>query len=344
MTELSDQAAAGLASHKGELVLSSIKSVSDAAAEVLTGHQDKVDLSGLDSISDKAALSFSKNKSIEVSYQITKKIEKAVKKHAKVSSSMTSKDQSKIRELIKTKDPDNVDFACNLLNSLDASEGDWLKLFPKTKIHGLLATWDTKIWNTLATAMKPHDRVYEQLKVEAENRLHSNSSDWTVKNRIREFRCRLVKVANDDAIDLLVFALGEGQLICCYVEELPEPSDRIIQLISNHEGDLSLNVHNLTDKLAQVLSGVEGDLSLYGLTDLSDEAAASLSKVRGNLYLNGLTELSDAAAASLSKVKGDLSLYGTFELSDEAAAALAQKKGTINGENPQEFVDELKGK
>ena len=120
---------------------------------------------------------------------------------------LTSKDRSKIRQLVKTQDADNVDFACNLLASLNASEGDWLKLFPKTRIYKLLSNWEEpKIWNTLATAMKPHARLYEELKLQAKKRVNSNSYDYSVHWRYDSFLKHLIKVANDDVIDVLKFA------------------------------------------------------------------------------------------------------------------------------------------
>jgi hypothetical protein len=207
LTTLTDKGAEALSKCKAVLFLNGIKSLSDAAAKVLTGHRGTVKLCGLNELSDQGALSFSMNKSIEVSDQLAKQIANAVKNHAQTSSTLTSKDQSKIRKLITSQGADNVDFACNLLASLNASEGDWLKLFPKTRIFKLLSNWEeSKIWNTLATAMKPHARLYEELKLQAKKRVNTNSYDGEVRWRYERFLDDLVKVANDDVVDVLKFA------------------------------------------------------------------------------------------------------------------------------------------
>ena len=55
----------------------------------------------------------------------------------------------------------------------------WLKLFPKTRIYKLLSNWEEpKIWNTLATAMKPHARLYEELKLQAKKRVNTKKGLW----------------------------------------------------------------------------------------------------------------------------------------------------------------------
>ena len=141
LISLTDKAAEALAKCKAVLFLNGIESLSDIAAEALTGHKGTVELYGLNELSEQGSLSLSKNKSIAVSDQLARQIENAVKNHAQTTSTLTSKDQSKIRKLITSQDADNVDFACNLLASLNASEGDWLKLFPKTRIYKLLSNF-----------------------------------------------------------------------------------------------------------------------------------------------------------------------------------------------------------
>ncbi|MCH2025294.1 MAG: hypothetical protein MK172_06085 [Verrucomicrobiales bacterium] len=211
LTKLSDAAAEALAKYKSGLFLNGIESLSDAAAETLAGRKKKVELKGLNELSVQGALSFSKNKLLVVSDQIAKRIVDAVKNHAKTSSTLTSKDQSKIRKLITSEDGDTLDFACNLLASLNASEGDWLKLFPKSRIQKLLSNWEEpKIWNVLATAMKPHARLYEELKLQAEKRASTYSTNDDVRQRYRDFLNDLIKVANNDVIALLSFATGKA--------------------------------------------------------------------------------------------------------------------------------------
>ena len=68
------------------------------------------------------------------------------------------------------------------------------------------------MWNVLTTAIKPHgshnslgsSNVYKELKRQAKKRVSTDSCDSMVHWRYREFLNDLVKVANDDAMDLLV--------------------------------------------------------------------------------------------------------------------------------------------
>ncbi|MCH2025295.1 MAG: hypothetical protein MK172_06090 [Verrucomicrobiales bacterium] len=347
---LTDKAAEALAKCKAGLFLNGIESLSDVAAETLAGRKGSVELQGLNELSEQGALSFSKNKSLVVSDQLAKRIADVVKNHAKTTSTLTSKDQSKIRKLITSEDPDNLDFACNLLASLNASEGDWLKLFPKTRVQKLLSNWEEpKIWNTLVSAMKPHARLFEELKLQAEKRVNTTSYDWEVRNRYSQFLTYLIKVANDDVIAVLSL-VREGLK---YLSN--KISDTAAMKLANYKGALYMDIESLADTPGHIAlaAGASEVLELENLKELSTKAAealaarkqegfvfneienltadtaAALAKFKGeSLRFYGLTTLEADAAKHLAKYKGDLSIYGTL-LSDEAIAELANKKGQL---------------
>ncbi|MDB4723623.1 hypothetical protein OAF55_02645, partial [Akkermansiaceae bacterium] len=89
---------------------------------------------------------------------------------------------------------------------------------------------------------------------------------------------------------------------------LTELSDAAAESLSKYQGDLFLNITNLTNaSLTRKLAGQE-EIYLNGLTELSDATAKTLAKHKGDLHLEGLTELSAAAAKSLAKHQGDLFL------------------------------------
>jgi hypothetical protein len=282
---------------------------------------------------------------------------------------LTSKDRSKIRQLVKTQDADNVDFACNLLASLNASEEDWLSLFPKTRIFELLSKWEPKIWNTLASALRSHARPYEILKLQAQDRVNSRRAD--INQTCFGFLIDLIKVANDDVIDVLSFAkerLKPGEI-----------SDTVALKLANYKGALELEISSLSDtpghialakglaveltfdylcqlsaKAAEALVARNrsgscfrnygwkmqvDELPLENLKTLSADAAAALAKYKGKkLRFNELETLSVDAAKNLAKFNGDLAVNG-IKLSDEAIASLANKKGKLELE-----VSELSAK
>jgi hypothetical protein len=377
LTELSDVASEGISLHRGklslgglsglssaaaksfgrfqgsELCLNSLTSLSESAAESIGKHERKgeISLQGLENLSDSAAIALD-NKSLQLPSEITKQIAVIVKKIATAESLLTREQQTKVRKLIKTNDAENLAMACELLSVAAASQGDWIKLFPKTRIRELLNTWEPGIWNTLASAMKGFPRVAEQLKDQVANRVNTYPSQWEVRERIQTSRSDILINANDDVIELIDTASKYGLTI--YAEHLSdaeaerlakykghlefrnltELSDgpghlALCESFSQKDSPISLSLTALSDAAAEILSKHEGYLSL-GLTALSDAVAESFSKYKGSLELVELTELSDAAAESLSKQKGDLSFQELSKLSDTAARSLANKKPKLD--------------
>jgi len=379
LTELSDAAAESLGKHQGtSLDLDGLTELSDVAAESISLHRGKLSLDGLSGLSSAAAKSFGRfqgselclngitslenlsdeeaialdNKLLQLPSEITKQITVIVKKIATAESLLTREQQTKIRKLIKTNDADNLAMACELLSVAAASQGDWIKLFPKTRIRELLNTWEPGIWNTLASAMKGFPRVAEQLKDQVANRVNTYPSQWEVRERIQTSRSDILINANDDVIELIDATSKYGLTI--YAEHLSDAEAERLAKYKGHlefpnltelsdgpghlalcegftqkDSPISLSLTALSDAAAEILSKHEGYLSL-GLTALSDAAAESFSKYKGSLELVELTELSDAAAESLSKQKGDLSFQELSKLSDTAARSLANKKPKLD--------------
>lgn len=89
------------------------------------------------------------------------------------------------------------------------------------------------------------------------------------------------------------------------------------------------NLSELPVELAEALAGSGGPLALPGVTALSDEAAQAISRRKHLTNLNGVAELSDSAAAALAKHAGPLELRSVTTLSSKAYAILAQQKDHI---------------
>jgi hypothetical protein len=89
------------------------------------------------------------------------------------------------------------------------------------------------------------------------------------------------------------------------------------------------NLSELPVELAEALAGSGGPLALPGVTALSDEAAQAISRRKHLTNLNGVAELSDNAAAALAKHAGPLELRSVTTLSSKAHAILAQQKDRI---------------
>ena len=348
LTCLSDTAAQALSEHKGPLVLDGLTTLSEIAARALSKHEEEVSLMGLNALSDEAAVALS-NKSIKAPRRTTEQIQAAVKRYATTSSELDSKTLSKLRKLIKTNEPEHLAVACELLVSLNATEGDWLKLFSKSRMKTLLSTWEPEIWNTLASAMIGHPKCFNELINQAKQRVNSNSSDWAVHSRYNTFLTQLVGVANDDAMKLLDGARDfikfygnsisdsaaenlskfSGRLYCENIYELSDCAGHLALLEKlSQQGPLRLSLDSLSDAAAEILSRHQGSLDL-GLISLSDAAAESLSRHQGGLSLGQLESLSDAAAESLSRLQGDLSLGGLKSLSNAAAESLSSHEGDL---------------
>lgn len=96
-----------------------------------------------------------------------------------------------------------IKVACKMLVAANASDGDWLTVFNKTKIRTLLGTWEPEIFNILTSSMKPSPAMCELLKSETKKRINTNSSDYEVHRRYDQYLTQIVKQASPDTIDLL---------------------------------------------------------------------------------------------------------------------------------------------
>ena len=202
-------------------------------------------------------------------------------------------DLDKIRKLLVDKNPDGAALAIQLLDTLKASEAQWLELFPAELIRTLLAPGDPAIWAKLAESATSRPRLHKAILAAAK----ASRGSW------REFLKSLFLADHPDVMRLAVEALKESYLHLDYLT-------------------------TLSDAAATALSNYKGTLGLNSLTTLSTSAARSLAKHKGGLSLSGLTTLSDAAAESLAKHEGDLNLSGgdAADKIDEAKGKLASAK------------------
>ncbi len=277
LTELSDVASASISQHRGELSLNGLSGLSPAAAKSFgrfKGSELRLkSLTTIENLSDEEAIALD-NKLLQLPSQITKKISTIIKKVATADSLLTQEQQSKVRKLIKTCDSDNLAMACELLTAAAASEGDWIKLFPKSRIRDLLNTWEPGIWNTLVTAMKGFPRVAEQLSIQAAKRLNTFPTQWEICKRIEASRGDILMNANDDVIELIG---------------------------ANREYRLAIDAEDISDDQAATLAKYKGEIGLSYLRKLSDTAARSLAKKKPKLkgWFINLDNLPKSAAKIL---------------------------------------------
>ena len=270
LTQLSDVVAESLSKHQGNLSLNGLTELSDAAAASLGQYQgNQLSLSGLTKLSDTAAAAI-ENKSLQLPSHIDRQIDAIVKRNATVESTLTPKQQAKIRKLIKTNDAGNVVTASELLAATAASEGDWIKLFPKTRIKELLNTFDPVIWNSLVPAMRVFPRVAEILSRQVADRVNTSSTIYGYHTRINEGLSQILRVAHDEVIELI------GDLRNCPIR---------------------ISAESLSDEEAERLAKYKGALEVNCLTHVSDTAADLLAK-HPNLTIK-LDALPESAAQIL---------------------------------------------
>jgi hypothetical protein len=188
---------------------------------------------------------------------------------------ISHEEMEKIKQLIHSKTVDNVKQAIHLLQSVDASPGQWAEAFSSETLNHLWRdneSADPELFKLLADTFHS-SRVLTRMLVESLDHPHADIN-W-------EYLTNLSEATAEVLADL-----GSNSCI---------------------KSELRLNkLTSLSDKAAEALSAIRCTyLHLDGLISLSDKAAASLSTFRGDwLYLKGLISLSDNAAKSLSLFKG----------------------------------------
>jgi len=185
LTVLSAAAAKGLSKHRGKIGLGGLTTLSVVVAKHLAEHDGELRLYGLNDLSDEAAVEFANKDSLKTSDEVEAQIKKALKALTATSASLSPNQRKKIKRLIND---DHLPNACELLRAADAEEGDWLAVFPKTKIKTLIDTWDVTTWNTLVKELKPMPKVYELLKAALYKRTNYRGSDpdvyWRYSNNL----------------------------------------------------------------------------------------------------------------------------------------------------------------
>lgn len=180
LASLSDAAAESLSKHGGGLSLNGLTAISDAVAVTLAKHvgalrhEGTLQLNGLSSLSDASAESLSRmfKDNLELNEELTEQLQNVRKKSDK-EAVLTKTQKTKFAKLLKTKDSDDVQLVCELLNNVEASDEEWLFVFTPYKLKVLLGSWDTGIWNVLAIAMRDRVQLFEELVEAAAGRFGS---------------------------------------------------------------------------------------------------------------------------------------------------------------------------
>ncbi len=208
LTVLSDVAAKGLSKHKGTMGLSGLTTLSVVAANHLAKHDGDLGLYGLNDLSDEAAVEFANKDSLKTSDEVEEQIKKALKALTATSASLSPSQRKKIKKLINE---GHLSTAFELLKAADAEEGDWLAVFPKTKLKALVDTWDAETWEILVTELQSRPKVYELLKAAISKRINYSGSDPLVYHRFASSLQPIINGCSNDLkslIDTLLTSRG----------------------------------------------------------------------------------------------------------------------------------------
>ena len=250
------------------------------------------------------------------------------------SNHLTDEQFAKISKLVETDGVDNLKLAFHLLETLEANDQEWSKIFNTAVLTRYIWTSYSiaendepqalDLWKLVAGAFQNKEVLnfrFVDLAIEQLELLDSDDLMWFVEKLFNNFPHELSNVAKR-----LLYKCPDA------ISDLTSLSDAAAESLSKHQGDLNLRglLGSLSDAAAESFSKHQGDLDLDGLESLSDAAAESLSKHQGSLRLDGLESLSDAAAESLSKRQGDLNLRGLKSLSDAAAESFSKRQGDLD--------------
>ncbi|MCS5643278.1 MAG: sel1 repeat family protein [Dehalococcoidia bacterium] len=208
LTVLSDAAAKGLSKHKGTMELNGLTTLSAVAAKHLAKHDGDLELYGLNDLSDEAAVEFANKDSVKTQTLVDAQIKKALKTLTATSASLSPSQRKKIKKLINE---GHLPTAFELLKAADAEEGDWLAVFPKTKLKALVDTWDTETWEILVTELQSRPKVYELLKAAISKRINYSGSDSLVYHRFANSLQPIINGCSNDLkslIDTLLTSRG----------------------------------------------------------------------------------------------------------------------------------------
>lgn len=343
---LSDSVAKSLGCHKGKLSLSGVKTLTPTSAGHLSRYDGELSLYGLAELSDDAALALGTSTKIHCP-KVEWRRSVAVKNRAAQPSALTSKQQATVKKMADSLDEDNLKTAVELLNSAQADEADWLKIFGKSRVKKLLATWNPQIWNLLASPGDQMSVYWDLLAEEAQQRLNSNSSDPSAHWKISWFIKDYLPTASESGIMLLGGARDEIEvslesaddslieraikLNCMIKGSFPKFSDsdlhrRLAKKCIQGTKRWTENGKQIPDTIVEILCDIDGDLSLDELVELSTAAAISLSRHKGELYLPCVETLSVETAEALSRRKGGRIRIGCIDLSDTVMQILAKSE------------------
>lgn len=208
LTNLSDRAARSFGKHKGTMKLNGLTTLSVVAAKHLAKHDGDLELYGLNDLSDEAAVEFANKDSLKASDEVEEQIKKALKALTATSASLSPNQRKKIKKLINE---GHLSTAFELLKAADAEEGDWLAVFPKTKLKALVDTWDAETWEILVTELQSRPKVYELLKAAISKRINYSGSDWSVYHRFASSLRPIINGCSNDLkslIDTLLTSSG----------------------------------------------------------------------------------------------------------------------------------------
>ena len=208
LTVLSDAAAKGLSKHKGTMELNGLTTLSVNAAKYLAKHDGDLELYGLNDLSDEAAVEFANKDSVKTQTLVDAQIKKALKSLTATSASLSPSQRKKIKKLINE---GHLSTAFELLKAADAEEGDWLAVFPKTKLKALVDTWDAETWEILVTELQSRPKVYELLKAAISKRINYSGSDPLVYHRFASSLQPIINGCSNDLkslIDTLLTSRG----------------------------------------------------------------------------------------------------------------------------------------
>ena len=336
LTSLAAEAAIELAKHKGAgIALDGLSDLPDVVADALANYQGILSLNGLQALSAVAARSLGCRKANITHLNGLLELPDAVAEGISAGEGAIAleglKKLSDVAAASLAKHKGNI--YLESLEQLDNSPGHLALAKKLAEDHDLLA---------LDSLRSISDQAAEFLGAHSGENLSLDGlqiiSDKAAASLARHKGMLSMKSIQrlDDSPGHLALAkkLAEDDLGRCAplnMDCLTSLTPAVAEELAKCQANLSLGgIVTIESDAANALAqhvGIGYGLKLNGLKTCTDAAIAALSGHRGPLSLDGLEQLSEAGARSLSKLEGTLSLNGLKTISDESAEALGMHSG-----------------
>ena len=311
VTELSDDVAAVLAKHKGELRLRSLKSLTSLALATKLGQQESMFLDGVT--------------------KLTPEIAKALFPPGNRNRDWLTIGLTELpRDVAAAIMAGRTHISLGSLESIsDEAAATWAGPFANIRLFGL-KTLTPAAGASLAKGGGIFDIRNFGPEVSDETAAAIAKQMAAGPHRMIDFN-GLKKLTSPAFAVAVVSRYGGGPHSTLH--GVAEITDDVAKALAEYKGKLNglPSLTSLTSApLAAKYAAQPGDLKFAKLTTFADDIAKALATHKGKLDLSGVQSLSAEAAKALAGHEGELKLDGVKEISDEVAKALALAVGAVS--------------